>query len=62
MTVHLIRYTAHGANGTETGIARVPSARARPSWAECHRAIPGYITGEYLCAEMPAPETPIGAS
>lgn len=58
MTVHLIRYSASTPHGTETGIARVPSERARPSWAECHRVIPGYITGEYLCAEM----TETGAS
>lgn len=47
----MIRYTARGVCGTETGIARVPSERPRPSWAECARMIPGYITGEYLCAE-----------
>lgn len=61
--VHLIRYVALIAPGkTETGVAKVPTdLPGRPSWADCHRAIPGYVTGEYLCAEEPSASEKTGA-
>ncbi|MFB7672912.1 hypothetical protein ACFC26_16040 [Kitasatospora purpeofusca] len=45
MRIHLVAYTTTAGS---KGVARVPSDRSRPSWAEVAKAIPGYRTGTYL--------------
>lgn len=42
---HVVAYWSK--NG-EAGVALVPSARTRPSWSECAKAIPGFVTARAL--------------
>lgn len=54
-TIGYTRITETGA--VEQGVAQVQhdSSRNRPSWADCHRAIPGFFTGKFLGnADSPA--------
>jgi hypothetical protein len=44
----IIYYTARANGVTTNGVAIVPTTRTRPSWADCARAIPGFITGEVI--------------
>ncbi|MFF2548336.1 hypothetical protein ACFVUY_38065 [Kitasatospora sp. NPDC058063] len=53
MRVHVLAYLAKTPTGIEQGLARIPSDRDRPSWAECAAQIPGFLISSYL---GPAPE------
>lgn len=58
MRTYPIVYTAHVDGQTVHGVAQVPipEGRMRPSWADCHRFIPGFFTGRSLAsARKPAP-------
>jgi len=51
MTTTTIAYTRRTESGeTEQGVAQVQhdAGRSQPSWADCRRAIPGFITGRRL--------------
>lgn len=46
MHEHLVAYRALGG---EQGVAIVVTPlRIRPSWSDCYRQIPGFVTGQYL--------------
>ncbi|MFJ2191598.1 hypothetical protein ACIOJE_27315 [Kitasatospora sp. NPDC087861] len=55
MRTHLIAYLARTRDGAQQGVARVLSARDRPSWHECAAVVPGYLIGQYLGA-APGPD------
>jgi hypothetical protein len=51
VTTTAIVYTRRTESGeTESGVAQVrhDASRSQPSWADCHRAIPGFVTGRRL--------------
>lgn len=49
-TVYTVAYWARVDSETVMGVAEVTTSRpgCRPSWADCHRQIPGFVTGRKL--------------
>lgn len=52
MRTYPIVYTAVVDGATVQGVAQVPvpGNRTRPSWSDCARAVPGFVTGADMAA------------